>query len=201
MMSRAERGFTLIELMIVVAMIAIMLSIAVPSFRSFISNYRVTTAANDFLQGVTMTRGEAIKRSARVTMLPNLAATGGVNGAPSAGGSWANGWSIVVDATPGGFTGGTVIYTHGPLPSSITTQGDGGTGNGFTDSSGNSYVSYDGTGYPRQVLPPNDVQKGGIRFTDTTINPSNRRTVCLAVLGRARVVNENQAGTASCTNG
>ncbi|MEO8938701.1 MAG: GspH/FimT family pseudopilin [Burkholderiaceae bacterium] len=177
------RGFTLIELMIVMVVIAIMMAIAVPSFVSFISNYRATSATNEFLQGVTMTRSEALKRGRRVLMVPN--ASDGVT--PSTSGDWVYGWTVFVDNNNDQTyqSNEDLIYQHGALPASITTVGAAG-GVAFTDAIPKTYVQFDGTGYPR--LMSGATLSGGIVITDATGNSRNVRTLCLANLGRPRIV-------------
>lgn len=59
-------GFTLIELMVTIAVAAILLAVAVPSFRHLIISNRLTTAANDVVTALTVARSEAIKRNADV---------------------------------------------------------------------------------------------------------------------------------------
>lgn len=83
-MKRSQaRGFTLIELMIVVVLTGIMASIALPSFRSFVASQRVKTAAADFAMAVVFARSEAIKRNADVTLT-------------SASTDWKDGWTVAV---------------------------------------------------------------------------------------------------------
>ena len=190
-MSTRRAGFTLIELLVVVALVAIMLVIAVPSFTSFISNYRVTSAVNDFLQGITLTRNEALKRGRRVMMMPNTSA-----GAPSVTGDWRKGWTIFVDTNnnqtldPAEAAAGNLIYQHSALDASIAVTDAGGSASApFTDGASKTYISFDGTGYPRQ-LPPGGALTGGIVFTDTTGSSINARTLCLASLGRPRIVKD-----------
>lgn len=66
-LSRTE-GFTLIELMVTIAVAAVLLAVAVPSFRHLIISNRLTTAANDVITSVTLARSEAIKRNANVDL-------------------------------------------------------------------------------------------------------------------------------------
>lgn len=56
------RGFSLIELMVAVAILAILLALAVPSFQDMIQRNRVRTAAADLTDALNLTRSEAIKR-------------------------------------------------------------------------------------------------------------------------------------------
>ncbi|MBS3804597.1 MAG: GspH/FimT family pseudopilin [Oleiphilaceae bacterium] len=61
-------GFTLIELMVVIAVLAIIATVAVPSFQSVIESNRVTTQANNLLSAIQLTRSEAVKRGVGVSL-------------------------------------------------------------------------------------------------------------------------------------
>ncbi len=61
-MKNGSRGFTLLELMIVVTLAAVVLGIGIPSFREFLRNNKMATVANDLLGGIQTARTEAIKR-------------------------------------------------------------------------------------------------------------------------------------------
>ena len=74
-----QRGFTLIEVLIVIVMIGVLLAIAAPSFVTFTASQRVKTASFDLYAALTFARSEAIKRRQAVTV------------APAAGTDWATG--------------------------------------------------------------------------------------------------------------
>lgn len=59
---QGEGGFTLIELMIVVVLVAIILSFGVPSFNTVIRNNRIVAATNDFSTALSLARTTAIKQ-------------------------------------------------------------------------------------------------------------------------------------------
>lgn len=59
------QGVTLIELMVTVAVLAIVLGIGVPSFRGLILQQRISSSANEVLAGLASTRSEAIRRNTR----------------------------------------------------------------------------------------------------------------------------------------
>lgn len=144
-MKLKPHGFTLIELMVVVALAAIMASLAAPSFKSFVSGQRVKTAASDFAMAAILARSEAIKRNADVTISP---ATSGATG-------WKDGWSVAVGATQlsqqQAYTGVTfsgptsaITYTGaGRLGATVTTMT-------ITGSDGSARcVAFDLSGMPK----------------------------------------------------
>lgn len=84
-------GFTLIELIVTIAVGAILLASAVPSFQDFIRSNRLTTQANVFVGAIQLARSEAVKRNASVMVQAQT-----VGGATN----WTNGWVVCVDANP-----------------------------------------------------------------------------------------------------
>jgi prepilin-type N-terminal cleavage/methylation domain-containing protein len=70
-MKRRSRGFTLYELMITVALAAVIFGIGVPAFRDFALNGRLSGAANEMLVTLVATRNEAVRRNARTTFCPS----------------------------------------------------------------------------------------------------------------------------------
>lgn len=84
-----QQGFTLIELMVVVAVLAILAALAGPGMGNLIATQRVRSAASDLHLAMVRTRTEAIKRNTSVTLSP-------------LGGNWSTGWSIVDPENPGG---------------------------------------------------------------------------------------------------
>lgn len=85
----AMRGFTLIELLITTIVLAILATLAVPSFQSTIRNSSITSETNRLIAAIQYARNEAIKRNAAVVM----ARTSATNG------SWTQGWQIFQDAS------------------------------------------------------------------------------------------------------
>ena len=88
-MKPSSRGFTVIELMVTLAIVAIMMGLGVPSFRAFISSQRVKTGSYELMTSLVIARSEAVKRNASVTLTPTSSS------------AWNNGWTV---ATAGGST-------------------------------------------------------------------------------------------------
>ena len=72
--TKRNSGFTLIEMIVTVSIVAIFASIAVPSFSQLIKNNRITTTTNEFISALVLARSEALKRSrdVRVCTSSNL---------------------------------------------------------------------------------------------------------------------------------
>ena len=66
MLRRARSGFTLIELMIGLAVISILLVLGLPQFHIFLQNTQIRNAAETTLSGITLARMEAVRRNATV---------------------------------------------------------------------------------------------------------------------------------------
>jgi type IV fimbrial biogenesis protein FimT len=82
---RDARGFTLLELMVAVAILAILASLAGPSFSTLIAAQRAKAFGTEFMASLMQTRSEAVMRNTSVMMQPTT----------SGSLSWQNGWQIV----------------------------------------------------------------------------------------------------------
>ena len=78
------RGFTLIELMIAIALLGIIASLAAPSMANFAIRQRVSSQANELMLSLAFARAEAIKRNVQIRLLP---VTNSAEG-------WQDGWCV-----------------------------------------------------------------------------------------------------------
>lgn len=80
----AYAGFTLIELMVAVAVLGILLGLAIPQFSELITRNRLTASTNEFIAALNLARSEAIKRGQIVVVRKTDQ-------------NWEQGWQVFVD--------------------------------------------------------------------------------------------------------
>jgi len=85
-----QKGFTLIELMVVLVILAILIGTGIPNFRTWIQNNRIDSATRNLAGAFQLARSEAVSRQTVVTV--------------SNGGNWGDGLSIYTDTNPAGNT-------------------------------------------------------------------------------------------------
>lgn len=100
-MNTHNRGFTLIEMLMVLVITAILASLAVPSFRTLLVKRTVQGVAQNLTTDIRFARSEALRRQNKVSICSLVA--GSTNTCSAAGAaSWKDGWMVFVDASNSG---------------------------------------------------------------------------------------------------
>lgn len=181
---KAQTGFTLVELMLTLAIAAIIVTQAVPSFSGMIKNNRLVTQTNDLVADINLARSEAVTRGVRVILCRSAdsraagATCGGTNN------TWSTGWLMYADDDGSGdfeTANDTLIRISQPAQADLTIMAN---ANGDTDLQYNS----DGTA--------NETGTAIFAICDAR-GVSNGRQINVNNVGRPRLIS---APINSCTN-
>lgn len=153
---RMSLGFTMMELMITLAIVGILLAIAVPNFKFQIEQGRFTAASNEIITALNFARGEALRRSRPVSV-------------SRVGPSWQGGWTAFIDPARTGVIGAQPPLRQGNGVGSVEVTG------------APAFVLFDSSGRRRS-----DVASAFVTFEvfKTGAETSSRRTVCVSQSGR-----------------
>ncbi|MGE8317349.1 MAG: GspH/FimT family pseudopilin [Comamonas sp.] len=126
--NRAAAGFTAIELMVVVAILAILAALAGPSFNGLIERWHVRQAVEGLQSALYYARSEAIKRGGNVVMQKNAMGTNGCSREIDTTNTWDCGWFICIDTNASGTcTKAETVLWHFDTPANLQmTRCDGG---------------------------------------------------------------------------
>jgi type IV fimbrial biogenesis protein FimT len=160
-------GFTAIELMTTVTVMAVIVAVAVPALKESVRTNRLASSANEFVSTLSLARSEAVKRGMRVTIRKTAA-------------NWENGWQIFTDNPDAkgnyGILDGedTVLHVYGALPTNYILRGN----NNFIN-----YISFLSTGESNQP--------GSFAICENTIGNGrpqrgNSRLIIVNTVGRVR---------------
>jgi len=188
-------GFTLIELMVTVAIVAVTLTIGVPSFREMVRNNQMSAQTNALIAALNMARSESVKRGGDVTFCKRNTAGTACNNA----GKWEDGWLLFIDANGDGVLdddGDTnlcevgedcVVHVFDPLPQGFTLRA----GANFA-----CWVSYRSSGMSHGS--GSDCSGGGLSNDGFRLcygsDTAKSRTIVVNTVGRVTY----REGTASC---
>jgi len=159
-----QRAFTLVELLVVIAVGAILAMVAIPSLRTTMQNNRLDTVSNQFAAMLSMARSEAVKLGQSVTVQSANAGNGT---------DWTQGWKVI---SPVGLNGG-IVQQGGVLASPMTATGSVGS------------LAFDSTG---RLSIPNGTSANFIFCVDGA-DPTKARGVTVAASGRVRVADMDKA--------
>ncbi len=174
---RPQKGFTMIELMVTLAIAAILLGIGVPSFVGVVERNRVATEINALLGDLQYARGLAIKEGRQAVV---CASANGTSCATASGTQWKNGWIVFSDIDKDGtFTSGDTVYRKQAAWTSTDV---------LTVSGGALKVAFDRDGFAHGLTST------GLTFTLTTASANEAASRCLSI---SRVGKTVVAGCAS----
>lgn len=180
-------GFTLIELMVTLAIASILLLVAAPSLTDFKRNSELTSLSNTLLSAVNAARGEAMKRNMAAYVTPT-----------DGGASWGAGWIVFVDKN------NNQVFDDENTDFLVMTQSTPAgyfsiTGSGSAKESA-AYIRFNGSGYPKEK----DGSLGNLTFiikrndlTAATLY-ENTRHLIIDVVGRVRICKPKSASDANC---
>ena len=131
MMKNRSAGFTLIELVVTIAIAAVLAALAVPSFIQYQRNSELTSLTNSLLAAVNAAKGEAMKTGKNAFVIPK-------------GSGWNSGWIVYVDMNrDNSYTEGAdiAVQTQDALKAYFSI-----TGNSIAAGS-TPYIKFDNSGY------------------------------------------------------
>jgi type IV fimbrial biogenesis protein FimT len=180
-----QTGFTMIELMITLIIVAILLAIAVPSYRYVTNSSRATSEVNGLLGDLQFARSEAIKEGQPVTVCPaNTAGTACL----TTSNVWNTGWIVFQDPNSSHTvdSGETILRVQKGF--SVTTDS-------FTSDNNVDYVMFNREGF---VIGEQSVTNGYFTITLHTTPTNNQWTRCLQVTALGALTAERYNSTAGC---
>ncbi len=176
-MGKVSNGFTLLELVIVIALIAITATLAVPGLRSFMTLGRRATEINRLRRDLNYARSEAVARGLTVSLCTS---TDGNTCTGKAGISWDDGWIVFVD--------NDADLNRDPKEALLRVE-PAFTGN--DELSGNRLLAHH-IGYQREGFLQG-VHNGTITFTSASGRVALRRCLIISRTGRIRTVDSSDS--------
>ena len=185
-------GFTLIELMVVMAIVAVLVTLAAPSFTRQIQSTQISNGVNTFMSDLRFARSQAIRLGGMVVMCrsdaPEAANPTCGSGSGPGGNGWVSGWIIFQDLNNNGNrNAGEPILRVQAANTSINSIAEAG-------ASSSTKIKFTATGRLLNLSSATQFQFGG----NPTFANDVQRVLCVSLGGRARIAGD---GLASCGTG
>ncbi|MCD2513580.1 GspH/FimT family pseudopilin [Comamonas endophytica] len=178
---RHAAGLTLVEILVTLAIAALLMTLAVPSFKPVLERWRVKQSVGALTDTLRLARSEAIKRGGNVAIQKLANNTNGCTLAAAAA-DWGCGWQVFVDSdADGSFSANEELLQLVQIPANIQVRHSGGTASIAVDRWG----KMDGLGAKSFVVAP---------FPDGNASPATR-TLCIS--SGARIHEEEGAACRS----
>lgn len=118
---RGQAGFTLLEALVVLALVAVLTGIAAPAMSSLRQQHRMQGQAEDFFNSLMLARSEALRQQQRVTVCVRT-----VDDRCAATGPWTSGWMVFFDANANAQRESQepVLQKHEALSAGLTLEGN-----------------------------------------------------------------------------
>ena len=188
MPSKFNGGFTLIELMVTLAIGSILMLLAVPSLTTYRRNAELTSATNTLLAAINAARSEAMKRGTSAMVVPTNNGT-----------DWNTGWVVFAlgaTNTTQAYNPATdkTIHVQSALPTYLNVVGN------QSAAESPSYIMFDASGYSKEKTGG----FGALALTltrtdvDTSSTPNETRRIVIAATGRTRSCKPSSSNDANC---
>jgi type IV fimbrial biogenesis protein FimT len=183
--SRSLRGFTLIELMVVIAILALLVGLAAPSFQRIIAQNAINSGAGTFVGDIKFARSEALKRGMSVTLCPSIEPFDRC----AAIDDWQGGWIIFLDRNANNTLNTSagseevILRVQQGLPGDLTILSTGGAVRS---------MRFDRSG---SAAAPVGLEINSTKL-DTQAQIDTRRFTCISTAGRVRLLRTGEAACA-----
>jgi type IV fimbrial biogenesis protein FimT len=183
----ASLGLTMVELLVTVAIAAILATLAAPSFNDFLVRNRSSAMANEFTASVLRARNEAVSRNTCVVICRSTTQGNALPACDTSAADWRVGWIVFTDPTC------AAVLTPAVATNMVSVSGPFDGKFSFLKRGADEHrVMFSASGNAR----PADAGRFDLRHAAST--RSSNRSICLNAVGRTRVVPWQSDTVATC---